>query len=145
MRKVLLLIMTTALVVAAGMSGTASALSFTATSLVQEENASCGKFIEGGGPIIGSAKFTRTGNLLTVTYKAKHLAKATEYVLEFLTANGCEFLGTPAFFFTTATGVGKVTASMEVPEKDFEFFVDADTSIAPPFSNDSFIVTLPKP
>jgi hypothetical protein len=59
MRKVSLLITTTALVVA-GMSGSASALSLSASSLVQEENGFCGKFVVGGGPIIGSAKFTRT-------------------------------------------------------------------------------------
>jgi hypothetical protein len=41
MRKLLLLVSTTALV--AGLAGTAYAESLTATSLVQEENGNCGK------------------------------------------------------------------------------------------------------
>ena len=78
MRKVLLFIATTALV--AGMTGIASAESLTATSLVQENNANCGKYL-GGQAIIGSSKFTRTFNKVKVTYSAKHLAKSTTYQL----------------------------------------------------------------
>src|SRR5262249_27742539 len=102
MRKLLLLATTTALV--AGLGGTASAASLTATSLVQQNNGACGKFVE-GLPINGTAKFTRTANKLQVTYKAKHLAKSATYSLEFF-GNGCSFLGTPATFVTTATGSG---------------------------------------
>jgi hypothetical protein len=141
MRKVLLLVSTTALV--AGIAGTAYAESFTAQSLVQQDNASCGHFVE-GFPIIGSAKFTRTFNTLKITYTAKHLATLTGYGFEVYnaTAGVCEFLAEPAEFVTTATGVGKVTASIEVPEKDYEFFATAFGAGA---FNDSFIVTLPRP
>jgi hypothetical protein len=34
---------------------------------------------------------------------------------------------------------------MEVAEGDYEFFVDGATGFAPPFTNDSFIVTIPRP
>jgi hypothetical protein len=34
---------------------------------------------------------------------------------------------------------------MEVPEGNFEFFVDAIEFEEEPFSDDSFIVTLPRP
>jgi hypothetical protein len=142
MRKVLLFIATTTLVV--GMAGTASALSFSATSLVQENNNLCGEFEE-GFPIIGSAKFTRTFNKLKVTYSAKHLGKSMRYFFEFFnnTAGICEFLGESVSFVTTATGVGKVTAEMEVPEEDVEFFVHADDELDP--INGSFTVVLPRP
>jgi hypothetical protein len=142
MRKVLLIASAAALL--AGMAGTASATSFTATALVQEENANCGHFVE-GLPINGTAKFTRTGNILKVTETVKHLAKLATYYFYFYNANPCVFLGQPGVFVTTATGAGKVTASMEIPENDVEFFVDVVTSAGAPFGNDSFIVTLPKP
>ena len=143
MRKVLLFIATTALL--AGMAGSASALSFSASSLVQENNANCGNFEE-GLPIIGSAKFVRTFNKLKVTYSAKNLAKSTKYQLSIwnATAGACEDLGAPANFVTTSTGAGKVTGEIEVPEKDYQFFATAEGG-ASPFTNDSFIVTLPRP
>ena len=127
------------------MTSAASAESLSASSLVQENNASCGKFVE-GQPINGSAKFKRTFNKVKVTYSAKHLAKSTEYFLSFYnnTGNACEFIGRPATFVTIATGAGKVTAEIEVPEKDYEFFVDGEAGSAP-FSNDSFTVVLPRP
>ena len=144
MRKVLLAVATTAIV--AGMAGSASALSFTATSLVQENNGSCG-LLEQGNQIIGSTKFTRTFNKLKVTYKAKDLAKSTLYELNFFnaTAGNCQFLGTATVFKTSSTGVAKVTGEMEVPESDNEFFVDGENDFSAPFTNDSFIVTLPRP
>jgi hypothetical protein len=141
MRKVLLLIATTALV--GGMAGTASAESFTASSLVQYENGNCGKYVA-GRPISGKATFTRTANKLKVTYTAKKLAKSTTYGLQFWTTP-CSFLGEAAKFVTTATGVGKVTAELEVPEADVEFFVDGASFGGPPYSNDSFTAVLPKP
>lgn len=143
MRKILLFSATTALV--AGMAGSASAQKFTATSLVQENNGNCGKFVE-GQPINGTAKFTRTFNKRKVTYSAKHLAKSTQYFLEFYNNTGgvCEFLGDPVSFVTTASGAGKATGEMEVAEKDYEFFVDGASDSAPS-SNDSFTVTLPRP
>jgi hypothetical protein len=144
MRKVLLFIATTALV--AGMTGIASAESFTATSLVQENNGNCGKYV-GGSAIIGNAKFTRTFNKLKVVYTAKHLAKSTRYELDFYndTAGICEFIGNPASFVTTATGAGKGTGEMEVAEGDYEFFADGVSTGGAPFGNDSFTVTLPRP
>ncbi len=140
----LLLVARTALV--AGMSGNASALSFTATSLVQENNANCGKLVE-GQPITGSAKFTRTFNKLKVTYKAKQLANLNTYELQFWSDTGgeCQLLGSNGDFVTTAKGVGTFTAELEIPEKDDDFFVDGVSLGGPPFSNDSFIVTLPRP
>jgi hypothetical protein len=82
-----------------------------------------------------------------VTYTAKHLAKSATYFLDFYnnTAGACQLLSSPASFVTTATGVGKVTAQIEVAEGDYEFFVDAVTSAGKPFGNDSFTVTLPRP
>ncbi len=144
MRKVLLLAMTTALV--AAMGGTASAVSLSATSLVQENNGNCGRF-ESGQQIIGSAKFTRTFNKLKVVYKAKHLAKSTRYNLEFFNATEgvCQFLGTPASAITSTSGAVTITGEMEVPEGDFEFFADGTSTSGGPFSNDSFTVVLPRP
>jgi hypothetical protein len=145
MRKTLLLTATTALVACAGGTASASAASFSASSLVQFENGNCGKYVS-GKPINGSAHFIRTANKLKVTYSAKKLAKLTTYHLQFFNANPCEFLGSPATFLTTSTGVGKVTAEMEIPEGDVEFFVDgSDEGAAAPFTNDSFTVVLPKP
>ena len=140
----LLLVATTVLV--AGTAGSASALSFSATSLVQQNNANCGKFVE-GQPITGSAKFTRTFNKLKVTYKAKQLATLNTYDLQFWsdTAGECQLLGSNGTFVTTARGVGTFTAELEVPEKFSEFFVDGESLGGPPFSNDSFVVTLPRP
>jgi hypothetical protein len=69
------------------MTGTASAESLSASSLVQENNSNCGKLVE-GQPIIGSAKFKRTFNKLKVTYSAKHLAKSTTYFLGFYNNTG---------------------------------------------------------
>ena len=140
----LLLVATAALV--AGTAGSASALSFTATSLVQENNDECGLFVV-TEPINGSAKFTRTFNKLKVTYKAKHLAKSTFYELRFFnaTAGACQSLGSAALFITSPTGTANVTAELEVPEGDNAFFVDGETTFSAPFNNDSFVVTLPRP
>ena len=144
MRKVLLFIATAALV--AAMGGTASAASVSATSLVQENNGNCGKFVE-GQPIIGTAKFTRTINKLKVSYKAKHLAKLMTYELEFYNATGgeCQFLGISGSAVTTKSGSVTINGEMEVPEKDVEFFVDGFNDFAAPFTNDSFITTIPRP
>ncbi len=144
MRKVMLFIATTALVV--GITGSASALSFSASALVQENNGNCGRFEEGLA-INGTAKFTRTFNKLKVTYSAKHLAKSTRYFLEFYnnTGGACQFLGDPVSFVTTTSGAGKATGEMEVAEADYEFFVDGASEGGAPFSNDSFTVTLPRP
>jgi hypothetical protein len=139
----MLFIATTALV--AGLAGSASATSFSVSSLVQESNANCGKFEEGLA-IIGSSKFIRTFNKVKVTYSAKHLAKSTSYEVSLWNATGgkCEFLGNTASFVTTSAGAGKATGEIEVPEKDNEFFATAEGG-AKPFTNDSFIVTLPRP
>jgi hypothetical protein len=144
MRKVVLFLTTCAL--AGGMASTASAESFTAQSLVQSENGNCGHYVVGGGAIIGTAKFVRTVNKLTVTYKAKHLAKSSTYELYFYNATGgaCEFLGAPAKAVTTSTGALSVTGQMEVPAGDYEFFVDAvNTEGKAPFGADSMISVLP--
>ncbi len=100
------------------MTGTASAESLSASSLVQENNSNCGKLVE-GQPIIGSAKFKRTFNKLKVTYSAKHLAKSTTYFLGFYnnTGGACEFLGDSVSFVTNAAGTGKGTGEIEVAEK----------------------------
>ena len=144
MRKVLLFIATTALV--GGMTSTASAETFTAQSLVQSENGNCGHYVVGGGKIIGTSKFVRTVNKMTVTYKAKHLAKSSSYQLELWNETGgaCQFLGTIASGLTTTTGSISLTGSMEVPEADYEFFSDAvNTEGKLPFAADSLISVLP--
>ncbi|HTZ64003.1 MAG TPA: hypothetical protein VMB51_07860 [Solirubrobacteraceae bacterium] len=105
---------------------------------VQHNNGDCGKPLE-NEPIVGSAKFTRNGNTLTVSYKAKDLEPGHTYAFEFY-GNECQRLGTVATFVANAKGVGHVKGSMIVPAGDTEFFVDAFDGEQP---NDSFIVTLP--
>jgi hypothetical protein len=139
MRKSVLVLAITG-IAALAIPAAASAKALKATAEVQHENHNCGQPIA-NEPIIGSAKFTRKGNTLTVSYKAKELEPKQTYAFQFF-GNACVFLGSPATFVTNAKGIGHVKASMTIPEADTEFFVDAYAA-ATNQGNDSFIVTLP--
>jgi hypothetical protein len=139
MRKSVLVLAITG-IAALATPAAASAKALKATAEVQHENHNCGEPIE-NQPIIGSAKFTRQGNTLTVSYKAKGLEPRQTYAFMFF-GDGCTFLGAPATFVTNAKGTGHVKASMTVPEADSKFFVDGFAE-ATNQGNDSFIVTLP--
>jgi hypothetical protein len=144
MRKALLFLATTALLGVA--AAPASAESHVAQSLVQLENGNCGHYIVGGPPIIGTSKFTRIVNKMTVAYKVKHFAKLSKYELELWNATGgaCQLLGTIASGVTTSTGALSLSGSMEVPAADYEFFSDAvNTEGKLPFSGDSLISIVP--
>jgi hypothetical protein len=144
MRKLSFVAMTAALVL--GATGTAHAASFKGSALVQSGNANCGKYELLGGPVTGSAKFVRTENKLKVTYKAKQLAPEETYELLFYDANPCGVITGAGTFVSSKKGTGKITAEVTVPEENSEFFVDAAAlGSGLPFSNDSFVVTLPKP
>jgi len=136
MRKMVLVVATA--VAVAAMGGVASATTYKGKASVQHNNGNCGHPVE-GEPITGTANFTRKGNLVKVSYKAKDLVPGTAYTLE-LFGNGCVFLGDMATFEPNAKGVGKAKGELTVPAGDTEFFADAWNGSQ---GNDSFIVTLP--
>lgn len=140
MRKIVLPATTVVIVLA--MAATASAKSLSASALVQSGNGNCGHY-EPGGPIAGSAKFKRTGNVVKVTYSVKTLTPSTKFEMRLYSGASCSLLETGGAFTTNSKGAGKITTEMLVPEGEVEFFLDATSG---PFTNnDSFIVTLPKP
>lgn len=136
MRKMVLLAVTVLAV--AAMGGVASATTYKAKAPVQHNNGACGFPVE-GEPITCTANFTRKGNLVKVSYKAKELVPGTAYTLE-LFGNGCVLLGDMTTFEPNARGVGKAKGELTVPSGDTEFFADAYNGAQ---GNDSFIVTLP--
>ena len=127
-------------------SGVASAKSLKAIAPFQEGNATCG-LSEPFLPEIGTVKWKRTGNELTMKVKLTKGVPEKPYYATVL-VNGCEFYGTYIVFTTNKKGKGKGSATFEIPEGDTEFFANVwrnDLPGTPSEFNNTPYVSLPKP
>lgn len=122
MRK-LLGVFALTLAIAATMGGVASAKTEHGTAPFQKGNNSCGTS-QPADPVIGSAKFKRSGNKVTLSVKLTKGAANTAYSVD-VVAGGCSFRGiTPVHFTTNAKGKGHGTGTFEALGTEHEFFAN---------------------
>jgi len=136
--KRLALLTLASLAAMAPMTGVASAKTYTAKSIIQQDNSFCGDFVEGLKEI-GIATLKRTGNSVTTVYVLKSGLPDTEYSIE-LWGGSCEYLGELASFTTNKHGAGKGKGAMSVPAGDTSFFA---TGVTQGTASDSVAVELP--
>jgi hypothetical protein len=123
---------------AVGVPG-AFAKSVKATAPIQEGNGFCGSNEE-ADPVIGTVKFTRTGNTVKFAVKLAKGLPNTKYGVD-IAARPCELLTRTGEFTTNKKGIGHSKGSIEVPSEDTEFFADIDPNgfAAPPFADTPFV------
>jgi hypothetical protein len=108
-----------------------------ATVPVQQFNSFCGS--DSGGTVIGSVRFTRSGDKLTVAFKLKGALGKTHYAITLWDGSDCSQIAELGDVYTTANGKGSRTFHTTVGGQSQFFASGHDGS----HYNDTLIVTLP--
>ncbi len=106
------------------MGGVASARTKTykAKAVIQKGDPFCNS-TEPTPTVMGTVKFKRTGNTVTITVTLTHGAPNTSYYGELASSLSCTGLGPSVELTTNSHGKGKKSGSQEVQEAEKEFFV----------------------
>ena len=121
----------------------ASALNGAAQVDVQYGNNACGGVIM-GAPEIGSVRFVRVGDQLTLRYVMDAGDPNTAYAVHLFDGDTCSSLGKVGSFTTDAAGVGRtVSRQVNVAGRDRFYAAAVDLTTYVGISHGSYAVDLP--
>jgi len=121
----------------------AGALTVTAEAHVEYGNADCGDTVL-GAPVIGSARFVRSGDRMAVRYVMTAGDAATDYEVWLFDADTCGPLRRLGSFTSDAAGGGSVTSKQVGVAGSSRFYAVArDVSTFPGLLHGSLAVELP--
>jgi hypothetical protein len=121
----------------------AGALDGTAEADVQYGNGNCGNLVM-GAPVIGSVRFLRSGDQLTLRYVMTNGDANTAYAVHLYDADTCGSFGKVGSFTSNAAGVGRtVSRRVSVAGSDRFYAAAIDLSTFIGIGHGSLAVDLP--